>query len=173
LVWVELAQFGGLRQLVLLRAARRVKIVVVASVGHVSHLHQALGFLDLLLQQLFVFEKALGHAVLRNCRLELAPRLEQRHYHHIDVAQLKLKWVTGCAVEEWRNSEVELAFQIALLVILLHLVREPLKVNDWQLAWVAVVARVQTHIQNKLLVLVVIFWELLGGKTPLELHYKF
>lgn len=172
LVTAELAQFGRLRRLVLLRAARRVKIVVVASVGHVSHLHQALRFLHFLLQQLLVLQKALRHAVLRDGGLELAPGLEERHDDDIDVAELELERIAGGAVEEGRNSKVEFPLQVALLVVLLHFVGEPLEVNDGELAGVAVVARVQTHVQDQLLVLVVVLGELLRGEAPLELHCK-
>jgi len=74
---------------------------------------------------------------------------------------LELKGVARRAVEEWRDGEVQLAFQVTLLVVLLHFVGEPFEIDDGQLAGVAVVRRIQTHIQNQLLVFVVVFWEFL------------
>ena len=116
-----------------------LKILTFAALRHVSHLHQGFGLFDFLLEELFVFEKALRHAVLGVGGLKLRPRREQRHHHHVDVAQLELEGVARRAVEEGRNREVELALQVALLVVLLHLVGEPFEIDDRQLAGVAVV----------------------------------
>ena len=136
-------------------------------------MHQAFRFLYFLLEKLLVFEQALRHAVVCEGRLELAPRLKKWHHYHVDVAELELERIASGTVEEGRDCEVEFSLQVALLVVFLHFVCEPFEVNNRKFARVAVVARVQTHVKNKLFVLVVVLRELLGGKSALKLHCKF
>ena len=102
--------------------------------------------------------------------LEITPCLEDRNRDVIDVSKLVLEWVAGCPIEEGCHCEVQFAFKITLLIVLLHFDSHPSEVQGWRFGWGCMVRAIHDHIHNQLLVLICVLGELLRSYTTFESH---
>ena len=125
---------------------------------------------NLLTEESTIGVKALEDEQVVHLCLPGAPRVKQRRRYHIDVAQLESERVARGSVEERSDSEVKLALEVTLLIVLFHLDGHPLEVKDGGLGAGGVVRAVQDHVHDQLLVIHRVFWELFRRHSALERH---
>ena len=99
---------------------------------------------------------------------EVGPDAEEWLDDDFDVPSLENEGIACASVEELRDSILQLFLDVSLLVVLFHLKRHPLEIRRRTLARIAVVGRVDAHVQDHLLILRRVLREPLGRLSALE-----
>jgi hypothetical protein len=131
---------------------------------------QLLGLPYLLEHELFVLLESFVQSVAARLRQEFGPSIDEWLNNDLNITELELERVACCAVEKRRDFVAKLFLDITLLEVLLHLETNPLEVSDTVLHRMAMVARVQAHVQYHLLVIERVLGELLLLHATFEIH---